>query len=420
MPSEKPPADWFNWLFNRAYKVLEEIRSKVELIGNKGKPGGYAGLDSTGKIPPELLPDGQEIVLPDASLTEKGIVQLSNATNGIRENVAATEKAVGQAFQAGNERKAEVVAALVAIGVQASTSETWAQLIPKIAAVIRATGDATVSDVIAGKAFSNATANGLTGNIPDRGAGGIVTPGATDQTKAAGRYTTAITIKGVPVPADKVLTGTTIAGTAGTMANRGAGGLIIPGTTNITKQAGYYSSDIIIRGEPNKIPANIKQGISIDGVTGTLKPNVSGQVQLALDTGKAPIWNQTKLHDLVTVPAGTTLINWGRNGASPYGSIEMTSNGNPTNRYIELVNNGNIIPIYSITEVSGLYNYDYLYVDLRAMSFFLIYSGAAQMYNTLTGVIDHNLPTTLRIRIVEDRGSNITYRVTASGILHYA
>lgn len=26
-PDDKPPADWFNWLFNRAYKVLNEIRT---------------------------------------------------------------------------------------------------------------------------------------------------------------------------------------------------------------------------------------------------------------------------------------------------------------------------------------------------------------------------------------------------------
>lgn len=138
----------------------------------------------------------ENVKVPDASLTEKGIVQLSSSTTGTRETVAATEKAVGLAFQAGNERKAEVVAALVAIGVQASTSESWAQLIPKIAAVIRATGDASAGDVLAGKIFSNVNGNGLIGTMPNRGAGGTVTPGTTDQTKAAGYYSSAITILG--------------------------------------------------------------------------------------------------------------------------------------------------------------------------------------------------------------------------------
>jgi len=44
--------------------------------------------------------------IPDASLTEKGIVQLSSATNGTRENVAATEKAVKAAYDRGSAAEA--------------------------------------------------------------------------------------------------------------------------------------------------------------------------------------------------------------------------------------------------------------------------------------------------------------------------
>lgn len=43
-----------------------------------------------------------DVEFPDASLTQKGIVQLSNATNGARENVAATEKAVKAAYDRGS------------------------------------------------------------------------------------------------------------------------------------------------------------------------------------------------------------------------------------------------------------------------------------------------------------------------------
>lgn len=42
------------------------------------------------------------INVPEASLTEKGIVQLSNATDGTREDVAATEKAVKAAYDRGS------------------------------------------------------------------------------------------------------------------------------------------------------------------------------------------------------------------------------------------------------------------------------------------------------------------------------
>ncbi|MHA2856937.1 phage tail protein [Paenibacillus lautus] len=80
-----------------------------------------------------------DVNISDASLTEKGIVQLSNATNGNRENVAPTEKALGEVMkealagkQLGVEQKANVVAVLNSKGITASTSETWAELILKL------------------------------------------------------------------------------------------------------------------------------------------------------------------------------------------------------------------------------------------------------------------------------------------------
>ncbi|MCA4756337.1 phage tail protein [Mycolicibacterium fortuitum] len=112
------------------------------------------------------------VTVPDASLTTKGVVQLSNATNSTSESMAATPKAVKAAYeeataakQLGVEQKANVVAALNSIGVTASTSETWEQLIPKIAAVIRATGNATAADILAGKTASNASGP-VTGTMP--------------------------------------------------------------------------------------------------------------------------------------------------------------------------------------------------------------------------------------------------------------
>lgn len=166
-------------------------------------------------------------------------IPLSDETNGTRSNVAGSEKAVGlvmqaanaanlaagaaqtkadQAFTAGNERKAEVVAALVALGVSASTSDSWDTLISKMATVIKATGNATAADVLAGKTASNAN--------------GPIT---------------------------------------GTMPNRGAGGTVTPGTTNQTKAAGYYSSAITVLGDADLAPGNIKSGVNIFGVVGTLK-----------------------------------------------------------------------------------------------------------------------------------------------------
>lgn len=77
--------------------------------------------------------------IPDASLTEKGKVMLSNATDSNSESQAATSKAVkvaydraNEAFTAGNERKSEIVAALVAKGITATINDSWATLVTKI------------------------------------------------------------------------------------------------------------------------------------------------------------------------------------------------------------------------------------------------------------------------------------------------
>ncbi|WP_282243331.1 hypothetical protein [Psychrobacillus sp. NEAU-3TGS] len=56
----------------------------------------------------------------------------------------------------------------------------------------------------------------------------------------------------------------------GTMPNRGAGGTVTPSTVNQTKEAGYYSSPIIIIGDMDLIPENIRAGTDIFGVIGTL------------------------------------------------------------------------------------------------------------------------------------------------------
>jgi hypothetical protein len=170
----------------------------------------------------ELREAVSEIDVPDASLTQKGKVQLSNKTDGDREDVAATEKAVGLAFQAGAERKAEVVAALSSIGISASTSEKWEQLISKIKEVLRAVGDASPSDVRAGKSFSNSKKKDILGTLPERTTGPLT---------------------------------------------------ITPGVSAETRPAGIYGGDIIVHGEPNLVSSNIVLNKSIYGVSGSLVPN---------------------------------------------------------------------------------------------------------------------------------------------------
>ncbi|WP_255223015.1 tail fiber protein [Paenibacillus sp. 7541] len=188
--------------------------------------------EAVGQVREEL--ENVDVDIPNASLTEKGIVQLSNATNGTREDVAATEKAVKAAYdealagkQLGVEQKANVVAALNSIGVAASTSETWAQLVAKMAGVIRATGNATPGDVLAGKTFSNASGNGLTGGMPNRSAENHHMPGLETTVWAGDR-------------------------------------------AFIRPPAGYYDGNTWVTAPATTLKSeNIKQGINILGIDGT-------------------------------------------------------------------------------------------------------------------------------------------------------
>ncbi|GAA0389409.1 phage tail protein [Paenibacillus motobuensis] len=182
-------------------------------------------MNNLGQEINDLRSDLSNVEIPPASLTQPGIVQLSNSTTGTREDVAATEKAVKDAFdraeaafQAGNERKKEVVDALIAIGVSASLEESWSALISKMATVIKATGNSTIRDVLAGKTFSNATGNGLTGTMPNQGS--------------------------------KVIT---------------------PSTSNQAILAGYHDGTGYVKGDANLVAGNLPKDISIFGVTGLLE-----------------------------------------------------------------------------------------------------------------------------------------------------
>lgn len=170
------------------------------------------------------------------------------------------------------------------------------------------TGTAGPGDMLSGKkAFVNGKE--VLGTIPNRGAGGTVTPGTTDQTKPAGYYSSAITIKGDPdLVSGNIRAGVNIFGVSGkstvvdtadanlnpaylltgysgyddgvlktgTMPNRGAP-TWTPKTTNQTLAAGYYSGGTIV-GDPDLVSSNIRKGINIFGVNGSLRPAAMGTV----------------------------------------------------------------------------------------------------------------------------------------------
>lgn len=266
----------------------------------------------------QLRADVDHIEVPAASLIEAGIVQLSNATDSESESQAATSKALKDVYDlaqssltAGNERKAEVVAALVALGVPASTSDSWDTLISKMATVMRATGNATVADVLAGKTASNA--NGpITGAMPNRGAGGTVTPG----------------------------------------------------TANQSKPAGYYNSPITVLGDEDLVPGNIRSGVDLFGVVGALK-NASDIV--IVEHAPSVTESDAGYTRIIDLPVGYTPIAWSGaavfcqypSGSRYYTSYDMRSAKDLSPRIYCYGTNRNVSVTGSISWMGSVYRATY-------------------------------------------------------------
>ncbi|MBU5427147.1 hypothetical protein KQI41_12045 [Tissierella pigra] len=150
-------------------------------------------------------------------------------------------------------------------------------------------GTALASDVLTGKTIG--TEDGIiSGTMPNRGAVNI-TPSQADQTIVNGFHNGAGKVLKVPVPVANVLTGTTIAGAAGTMPNRGAPAQTITtqgGQYNIP--AGYYSGGSVKAQFANLVAGNIKKGVNIGGVAG----NYEQGMQLKRFTGSATLRGGSK------------------------------------------------------------------------------------------------------------------------------
>ena len=70
----------------KAYDVLKEVTD------GKGQPNGIAILDENGKVP--------LVELPDASTTQKGIVQLTDSISSTSTTTAATPNSVKMVYEA--------------------------------------------------------------------------------------------------------------------------------------------------------------------------------------------------------------------------------------------------------------------------------------------------------------------------------
>lgn len=161
-------------------------------------------------------------------------------------------------------------------------------------------GNAVAGDIRAGKTAAT-DAGDVTGTLTVQ-TGGTVTPGASAVVKPAGIYDTAITVAAVSVPAASVLTGTTIAGTAGTMPNRSAENNNMPPTdtaywppgaygneyakAHLRPPAGYYNGSTWVSADaPGLIASYVRSDVNILGMQGSM-PVISTGADPALSVGK--------------------------------------------------------------------------------------------------------------------------------------
>jgi hypothetical protein len=90
--SEKPPADWFNWIWNTTYQAMLEMQQSAVHTDRIGVA--VASLVN-GKVPASQL----DVQAPaDATTNTKGIVMLEDSTSSTSITKAATPKSVKAAY----------------------------------------------------------------------------------------------------------------------------------------------------------------------------------------------------------------------------------------------------------------------------------------------------------------------------------
>lgn len=217
----KPPAEYFNWFFNRIYKCVTELQSKFASTGVE-----VGGLTETVNELKKSVSDGKSLVA--AAITRKKIPTAADAT--------------------------------------------FAQMADNIDSIKGGSGNAQPSDVLAGKTFANDNGEQV-GTIPSRGAASIV-PGTTAQEIAAGQYLAGkqtIASLGGNATAAQVLSGYSFSSDAagrarsGGMTNRGALFRMLGINETFNLPAGYYSG------------GSVKQSVATQGAL-TYTPTTSAQV----------------------------------------------------------------------------------------------------------------------------------------------
>jgi hypothetical protein len=141
------------------------------------------------------------------------------------------------------------------------------------------TGDATAGDVLSGKTFSNASATGIAGTMPDRGA---VT--------------------------------------------------IVPTTTNQAIAEGYHDGSGYVVGDTDLVSGNIKCGVTIFGVTGTILPECVAQTGQTTSYATGDDGEYQKGCTPVVAPSSGYSFGWYHRGSFTCydGTAQFTDNGDET------------------------------------------------------------------------------------------
>ena len=165
------------------------------------------------------------VINSEVGLTEEEVqILIDNAmleNVGNKESLLTTDKtnlvaAINEVFQSGNSAKQEMVAALVAKGLEATTDMSFNDLIEKISSLVKVQGTAVAANVLSGKTFINSTGELVTGTMTNNGSKSI-TPNASTQTLPAGYYS-GVTINGdSDLKAANIVSGRNIFGVTGTL-----------------------------------------------------------------------------------------------------------------------------------------------------------------------------------------------------------
>ncbi|CAM4014945.1 tail fiber protein [Geobacillus stearothermophilus] len=252
------------------YGITDAISSS-----QKGAANGVASLDGSAKVPTTQL--------PSASTSAPGIVQLNDTVSSTSTTQAATANVVKQVNDAVVAHSADYVKH-PGYGVATGSANAYS-----------VTLNPAPTSYVEGMAVSVKINVDNTGpstiNINNLGAKAIKKPNGNDVSagnlKAGSIYT--LRYNGINFilqgeggsgnaqPGD-VLSGKTFTNDSGeqvgTMPNREAM-TITPTTTDQVIPAGYHNGSGKVKGDANLIPANIKNGVSIFGITGTLSPLIT-------------------------------------------------------------------------------------------------------------------------------------------------